>query len=293
MIPLTKKEQKSILIRLHPSRSLLAKGALMEVERVLHDILPRWSRKLRARLDEWSREWFDASKPGQLDGAVRQVIRPGKTYEALVESCGTSLYDGELGAVTLTGDYRGVYIILIVNDWLFMQQPKQGGLIFGNDISIWVERKDVEGMPAAEWMSRAFATLCESMDFMYGFAYSNGELYSKNADERRGVGIGSYPSKHLPGLYWINFFGQPYVKLIGKNRLVTTPGVITKSTPTGVIVQFGNEPLAWRTRGYRTAIEKALDHIGRQYFFDRQAPNRKTVAPPFRFKSIERDKGLL
>ena len=288
---LTKKQQESLHIRLHPSRSLLAKGALTEVEHVLHEILPRWSHKLRVRIDIRSREWFDASKPDRLDGAVRRLIQPGRTYKALVKRYGPGEYDRELGHATLTGDYSGVYVFLSLDDWIFMPQPDRQ--LFGNDISIWVERKDVEGMPAAQWMANASAILCESMDFMYGFAYCNGEYYSKNMDINRGGAIGIDPSKYLPGLYWINFFGEPYVELIGKKRLMTIPDAITKELPTGVIVQFGTNPHAWNTSEYITAIEKALDHIGRQYFFDRRNTNQQTVAPPFVFESVERDKGRL
>jgi hypothetical protein len=288
---LTKKEPESIHIRLHPSRSLLSKGALTEVERILHNILPRWSRKLRARLDVQSREWFDASKPGKLDGAIRNVIQPGRTYKSLVKRYGPGEYKREVGHVTLTGDYSGVYVFLSLDDWLFM--PQQDRQLFGNSISIWVERKDVEGMPASQWMTSAFAALCESMDFMYGFAYCNGEYYSKNMDINRGGAIGVDPSKYLPGLYWLNFFGKPYVELIGKKQLMTTPAALIKEIKNGILVQFGDAPKVWRTREYRTTIEEALDHIGRQYFFDRRAQKRKTVTPPFRFESVERDKGRL
>jgi hypothetical protein len=289
---LTKKQQESLQIRLHPSRSLLSKGALTEVERILHNILPRWSLKLRARIGVGSREWFDASKPGELADAVRQVIQPGRTYKALVKRYGPGEYDREIGHATLTGDYSGVYVFLNLDEWLFV--PQQDRQLFGNNISIWVERKEVEGTPAAQWMTEAFAGLCESMDFMYGFAYCNGEYYSKNMDTTQGfVAVGQDPSRYLPGLYWINFFGKPYVRLIGKKRLMATPGAVIKKLPTGVLVQFGTDPLTWRTNKYGSTIEEAIDHIGRRYFFDRLAIKRQTIAPPFRLESVERDKGRL
>jgi len=129
---------------------------------------------------------------------------------------------------------------------------------------------------------------------MYGFAYCNGEYYSKNMDTTKGyAAIGQDPSRHLPGLYWINFFGEPYVGLIGKKCLMTTPGSVIKETKNGVLVQFGNEPLSWRTHEYKSAVEDALEHIGRRYFFDRQNTKQQTVAPHFTLESIERDKGRL
>jgi hypothetical protein len=292
MILLTQKQQESLHIRLHPSHSLLAKGAIAEVERILHKILPRWSRKLRARLDTRSREWFDASKPGKLDSAVRRLNQPGRTYKALVKRYGPGKYDREIGHATLTGDYSGVYVFLSLDDWLFM--PQQDRQLFGNSISISVERKEVEGIPAAQWLANAFGEICEMIDFIFGFAYCNGEYYSKNMDTTQGyAAIGVDPSKYLPGLYWIDFFGKPYVELIGKKQLMTTPAALIKEIKNGVLVQFGDDPKVWRTREYRTTIEEALDHIGRQYFFDRRNIKRQTFAPPFVFESIERDKGRL
>jgi hypothetical protein len=289
---LTKKQLESLQIRIHPSRSLFAEGAITEIEHTLHNILPRWSRKLRARLAASSREWFDASKPGELAGAVRQVIQPGRTYKTLVKRYGPGEYERETGHVSLTGDYSSVYVFLNMDDWLFT--PQQDRQLFGNSISIWVERKEVEGLPAAQWLADAFGRICEMMDFIFGFAYCHGEYYSKNIDTSQGYkAIGVDPPKYLPGLYWINFFGKPYVELIGKKQLMSTPAALIKEIKNGVLVQFGDDPKIWSTPKYISIIENALDHIGRQYFFDRREINRKTIAPPFRLESVERDKGRL
>jgi hypothetical protein len=52
-----------------------------------------------------------------------------------------------------------------------------------------------------------------------------------------------------------------------------------------VLLRFGEDPWAWTSRECRTAIARGLDHIGRQYFFDKKARRRETVAPPYRFES--------
>lgn len=41
------------------------------------------------------------------------------------------------------------------------------------------------------------------------------------------------------------------------------------------------DPLAWETPECREAERRVLDHLGPQYFFSRDAPDRQTVAPPF------------
>jgi len=91
------KLREEVEITLHPARSLLAKGEMDRVQGVLREILPVWSKKMAARLDEWSREKFDASRRGRLDWAVRKVIEPGETYAELEEELGRRRMKGIWG----------------------------------------------------------------------------------------------------------------------------------------------------------------------------------------------------
>ena len=274
-------------LRLHLAHSLLADGALSKVDHLLRELLPCWSRDLRVRLDVRSRSWFSACKRGSLPAAVRRLIRPGQTYASLLEQYGPGRYARQTGHATLTGGYSGVYVFLSLDEWLFMPQP--GRQLFGNTISIQVSRETVEGTVAAEWLSCAVARLCEDLDLLYGFAAANREYYSKNKEGWRMMGLD--PSRYLPGLYWMNVFGRPYVKLIGRRHLMGLPGTIPRQAGAGVLVQFGNDPFAWRSQNYKVATARALDHIGRRYFFDRHARKRQTIAPPFHFESKRLDHG--
>ena len=93
--------------------------------------------------------------------------------------------------------------------------------------------------------------------------------------------IGIDVSRHLPGLYWLNFFGQPYRDLLGRERLLAAPGCRTAEIDDGVLLELHEEPRAWHTDEYRQVQERVLDHLGRQHFFDRRHPDRETVAPDF------------
>jgi len=85
--------------------------------------------------------------------------------------------------------------------------------------------------------------------------------------------------KYLPGLFWMNFFGKPYVELIGKNRLTGTPSSSAQEIDEGVCLKLYENPFKWSEPLNRKSEEKALRHIGVQYFFQREDRARATVSP--------------
>jgi hypothetical protein len=280
-------KREELEITLHPGRSLLAPGALDDVHRVLRQILPQWCKRLRVRLDEWSRDWIDVPpRRGALERAVRKMIKPGETYEELVDELGPVTYERALGAVTITGAYSGVLVVLLVDDWLFTADH-----LWANFISIDAGRETVEGVPAVQWAQQACRAFCKGIDVANGWVTTDGEYYSKNrVGAWRIVGIA--PERYLPGMYWGNIFGKPYVKLMGRKRLLSTPGAVTESAGGHVLLRFGEDPWAWETRAYRAAVARGLDHVGRRFFFDKAARSRKTVAPAYRFESDRVDRQI-
>lgn len=49
----------------------------------------------------------------------------------------------------------------------------------------------------------------------------------------------------------------------------------------GVVVELYPSPGDWATASGRDAHERVLAHLGRQYFYDRNAPDQETSAPDF------------
>ena len=179
--------------------------------------------------------------------------------------------------MTVTGAHRGVLVVMMTDDWVITPEPD--GYLWGNFISIHVMQPEVEGMAANEWVVRACEKFCGAMEIGHGFACVEKEYEAKNKVGYRYTGLD--PMKHLPGMYWLNVFGKEYVKLIGKGKLMGMPGAQTQAAGGHVIARFGDEPLAWRTGAYRRDVNRALDHVGRKYFFDKKARRRETVGPKF------------
>jgi hypothetical protein len=78
-------------------------------------------------------------------------------------------------------------------------------------------------------------------------------------------------SEYLPGLFWLNYFGGPYVELIGLERLTGAP-VETRVVGGAVVVELPGGPSAWDSDEYRSAEDAALRHIGEEFFFSKDLP---------------------
>jgi hypothetical protein len=92
----------------------------------------------------------------------------------------------------------------------------------------------------------------------------------------------------LPNLYWATVFGAPYVKLFGKERLVSTPAaVVTELTNDLVYIQLTNDLMDARKRpeDVEKAREIAKWHLDSNAFYDSQrSPNYVYRTPEFYIK---------
>jgi hypothetical protein len=116
----------------------------------------------------------------------------------------------------------------------------------------------------------------------YANAYLAEEFDSKNM--HRGPdgtwAMGVDVSRSLPGLYWKNFFGQPYVEMIGLDRLLAAPTAEVNMLTDGVLLSLGENPDEWGNPQYRAREDATISHLGERFFFSRADPDRKTETIP-------------
>ena len=83
--------------------------------------------------------------------------------------------------------------------------------------------------------------------------------------------LGNRLSSYVPDLYWLTVFGPPYVKLIGRERLLSLDAHRVMELPYGAIsVQLSESPLDIRNNyekvsALRAAIKQSIDN---NIFFD-------------------------
>jgi hypothetical protein len=92
--------------------------------------------------------------------------------------------------------------------------------------------------------------------------------------------------KFLPNLYWATVFGSPYVKLFGKERLLSTPAsVVTELADNLVYIQLTKDLSDGRKQpdSIELVREEAKKHLNTNAFFDSHlSPNHVYATPSFR-----------
>ena len=131
-----------------------------------------------------------------------------------------------------------------------------------------------------------------TIDGQYGFACDRHEYMAKNMTEwwvhlqtgRRqgGKHCGHDRTRHLPGVYWANFFGPTYVKFFGEDRLEGAPAYAKERLDCeGWLLVTAKSPDAWESPEVKSIQESLVDHMGRDAFFNIANPDRPTTAPRF------------
>ena len=152
-----------------------------------------------------------------------------------------------------------------------------------NRCSFEIDGEELHGANSHHWLGRVFLDAVARMPVRYACAYLRSERRAKNllqdASGTRAVGV-DFDSA-LPGLYWLNFFGEEYVELIGADRFMHADAYSIEKVGRGFVIQLSREPSEWNsesTIGVETSVTAAL---GEEYFYSKAFPERKTVAPDF------------
>jgi hypothetical protein len=265
-------------------RSLLEGEGLRELQAIICQIAPRCAAGLRICEPGTPEIPIDVKRSGSLSDAVKShALKRGPRYEELVREFGAGPYERQNGVAELHGSDDSIIIVVSLDEWVFI--PSSGRWLFGNRISIQVDAAQVEGEDASLWSRRSLGVLCERLSPIWAKAHTIQEYASKNISREGGgmEAVGLDVSKHLPGIYWLNFFGKPYCDLIGQQRLLTCPAESVQELDNGVFISLSTQSTEWDTEWYRDREAQIIEHLGGQYFFDRRNPTRTTVAPPFQF----------
>jgi hypothetical protein len=181
-----------------------------------------------------------------------------------------------LGSAVLRGADKSVRIYL--DSWEETVPPEL------NLVSVEVDRTQmVEGKTPPEWAQGLFRALVEALPLRYANARLSDEFSSKNmVDDDSGLrALGTKLTESLPGLYWLNFLGPPYLKLLGLDNLLSAPAYIVDKVDSGVLLMLDRSPLSWDSPAYKEREKAVLEHVGRHYFFQRDDPDRERAAPKF------------
>src|SRR5215211_4977297 len=249
------------------------------LQQQLAELAPRWSSKLRLWRGPRDQRPIDVGRPGALGEAVlAAAAERGATYHRLAERHGRPPLERLSGSAELRG--AGPELVVVVSVDQLVLSPVGAAKQLGNAVALQVRRPTVERRPGRDWLDSAFTALSGALGPAWGYAAHAGEYWAKVMSEPPRIqAIGRDFGRHLPGLFWLNFFGRRYRELIGEQRLASAPAARLAAVDGGMLISLGPDPLAWDTAEYAIAEQRVRDHLGTQLFFSKAEPERPTIAP--------------
>jgi hypothetical protein len=235
---------------------LFSKKQLDILEDIISAKLPIWKQELKV---------LPAENAPQIATTSESSL-----FEAVSDVCPLRTYG--LGNAQLIGGYKGIYFYLDSSRKLFTTN--------NNTISVEILKiSEIEGQCVNKWTMDFFSEITKSLPIRYARAYQNAEFITKNFIDTSVMGVNIY--KSLPGLYWLNYFGIPYVKMIGEEKITDSISNLIEKHNGGILIYLDENPFNWNTKSYQDLEEKVIACIGKQYFFLKDDPYQLTVAPDF------------
>jgi hypothetical protein len=253
------------------------------LQELLVESAPRWCRRLRVQFEPRDQKPIDTSDPHALASAVLETAAErGETYRALVEKHGRGPYERFAGSAELRGAGPELTVVVSLDEMVLA--PLGDHVTLNNGVTLQVRRPKAEGRPGAAWLRDTMRTWCERLSPVWGCAHQSAEYEAKvmTDDPDMIVAVGRDFSSHLPGLFWWNYFGTPYRRLLGDERLRSSPGEQVSVVGDGVMVQLSDDPGEWDTPDYAATEQRVRDHLGTELFFSKAAPDRRGVVPDWK-----------
>lgn len=88
------------------------------------------------------------------------------------------------------------------------------------------------------------------------------------------------PTKGLPGVFWANYFGPPFVKFYSKSKLEKAPNYQRRELPDGgYLILTSHSPLDYAKPETKRLEQALIEHLGKDSVFDKRYPDRVLTSP--------------
>lgn len=224
----------------------------------------------------------DTSVPGALlQAVVSKGSQRGDTFMQLAANSPPN-FPRRFGDALIRGRASATFLSVRFDEYT-PARPSGDRWLFSNSVSATTSGARVGRLRASDWIEQLVRVLGEHPSVLWGAAFEHGEFQLRNLHTEGGGmwAVGRDVRRSLPGLYWLNVFGPAYVKLIGSNTLRSAPAYAVTSLGDAVAVQLYEQPAGWSAPAGALEHASVLEHLGTQFFYDRTAPDRATVAPDF------------
>jgi hypothetical protein len=248
-------------------------------------VAPRFASRLRVLAYERDAAAIpvDAANPGSLHRAVlSRGLDRGPTFDALAAEAGPTPFARRFGNALVRGGAPKSFLTVTFDEY-HPARPMGDRWQFSNSLTGRIGANAIDRVPADAWVRTLVEVFADHPALLWGAAYSQDEFRARNLhDEADGMwALGRDIRRSLPGLFWLNLFGKPYVELIGRDRLSTLPAGSSHQYENAVLVCVHHAPHEWSSPQARDDHEEVVRHVGARYFFDRTDPDATTIAPEF------------
>ena len=95
------------------------------------------------------------------------------------------------------------------------------------------------------------------------------------------------PAERLPGIYWANFFGRPYIDFFGREKLLATPCYEVRQINDDLILLLTAERLtAPDVIGNDVVVNRVKAYLNQNAFAGPNFPEEKCAVPAFDFSEL-------
>lgn len=118
---------------------------------------------------------------------------------------------------------------------------------------------------------------------VYGRVYCMEDYRAKNLVQGAVAenAVGNDLRKHLPGIYWANFFGPRYVDFFGEDRLLSTSAHEARWLgEAGILLLVSESPFEYDDSEVKATEQAVVEHLGPEAFFFKSDPEDKAYRAP-------------
>jgi hypothetical protein len=259
-------DHSRLLLSVYAAEPLFDEVQLKGLECAVRETLPAWAERITVARGE--------------DAPPAAILKNGVGLENAIRE--KFINRNGIGSCTLRGAYDGIL--------MFPSSCKSAYPPELNKLAAEFQPELLESSSFDDIAAQFFRRFVLRVPSRYGRVCLKEEFAAKNieGDEGHVRAIGVTLDLALPGVYWLNYLGDPYVSLIGKDRLLSTPDCVIEEAGGGVILQVACSPLEWISDEYKDRVDRIVHHIGADLFFDRKIQSRQTRAPEFFSKRLPR-----
>lgn len=148
-----------------------------------------------------------------------------------------------------------------------------------NDCSVFVRDKYVKDEDGVEELLNFIVDLSRVIKTDYGFL-------AHTSQERRQSPVLT-PAERLPGIYWANFFGRPYIEFFGREKLLATPCYkVAEINEDLILLLTAERPNAADMTERDEIINLIKEYLNQNAFAGPNFPDEPCNVPKFNFGDV-------